>query len=448
MTHRSGIRQAFRERYDASGGALTALVGACLLLLASCQAPGPVADASAPRRVTPPPAAAIRTEPQLRIRIVADTPRVTLTARGPLTIGPTAAQHGAANPRPFTPPVTVSRRGGQFVLSDATGQTLAWGLAALEITPPAGSAIGVNNTSYPGSIVLHPVRTPAGYVTDRIDVVNHVAIERYLPGVLEHELYPSWAPEAYVAQALAARSYAIAQQARFTNRHYDLESTVASQVYGGAAKNPKAIDAVNRTRGQVLVYGGRIVPAYFSSCAGGVGQDAAAAFSDAVDMPPLRGRTHGWGSTSKNFRWGPITRDVNEVSQRIAAWGRANSHAVANLGTLVRVEVIQRSSTGRPAWFRLTDHRRRNYVIGAEHFRFACNYVGGGLAKLADAQTLKSSNVDVAVRGSTVHFTNGRGFGHGVGLCQWSAQEMAAAGHSGYAIASFFYPGASIEKLY
>lgn len=454
MIHRSCL--PFRPRRRSRLTRVLALLTALLVVLPSCQvspSPFPGVGAGQKRALLPPPAvSAIHGEPEVRVRVVAATPRVTLNAAGPLIIGATSPQ--LARPRSFDPPVTVTRANGMFVLTDRSGRSLGWGLPALRAESPSGDqALTINGVAYPAAAVLHP----AANRPDAIDVVNHLPLEQYLPGVIEHELYGSWAPEAFVAQAIAARSYAIARQTISRDRPYDLESTVADQVYGGRATNPKAIDAVQRTRGQVLVYDGRIVPAFFSSCSGGVGQSAPIAFPDVkldVNMPPLMGRVHGWGKSSNSYRWGPFSRDVNTLSRRMAAWGRANRHGIANLGTITAIGVASRSHTGRPASFRVRDNRGQSFLLAAEDFRRACNYLsgggtsGGGLPKLDPAVQLKSSHVDVSVRGGSVVFSNGHGHGHGVGLDQWAAQEMAQAGYTGHAIVTFFYPGASVQRVY
>lgn len=411
--------------------ALTSLAAAVAVALASCGTPPQQGGAPAT-----PSSASIRNEPGVRVRVMNSVPAVTvagsrLTLRSP----------GAA-PASFTPPVRVTRQAGAFVVTDGRNASVRWPGEVLEIDG-SGGPLQLGSSTYPGTLVLHPAGTG-------IEVVNHVPIEQYLPGVLERELYASWPPEAFAAQAIAARSYAIAQRATTANRHYDLESTVASQVYGGKATNAKAIDAVNRTRGQVLTYNGRVLTAFFSASSGGVSQDAQAAFPDkqgSLDIPPLRGRPHGWGKSSNNFTWGPIRRDVRELSQRIAAWGRTNGNPVANLATLTRVDVIARSGSGRPATFQLTDSRGMTYRLAAEHFRFACNADAPGLTKLESAQQVKSSFLEIRLAGGAATFT-GRGHGHGVGLDQWAARDMATQGYTGQQIAAFFYPGAQIQQLY
>ncbi|HEX7010415.1 MAG TPA: SpoIID/LytB domain-containing protein, partial [Phycisphaeraceae bacterium] len=350
--------------------------------------------------------------------------------------------------RSFTPPLLVYRHAGRFILQDGHQRSMAWALPRLRVEAASGDGLlSIDGHRYPDAVVLAPQEQG-----DRFDVINHVPLERYLPGVLERELYGQWHPEAFVAQAVAARSYALFERQLHAQRAYDLESTTASQVYRGAATNPKAVEAVQRTRGMVLVHAGRIVPAFFSSCCGGTGQAASAAFprlASAVDIPPLRGaRCGGWCQASPNYRWGPILRDTSMLAKRIAAWGRANRHPVAQLEGLRDIRISELSGTGRPAAFVIIDRRGRRFTLPAESFRFACNYAGAGLPAVEPAQQLKSSHVRVRLTGRTVRFEDGRGHGHGVGLCQWGAQGMAQQGYDGLAIVRFYYPGATIQRIY
>ena len=90
------------------------------------------------------------------------------------------------------------------------------------------------------------------------------------------------------------------------------------------------------------------------------------------------------------------------------------------------------------------DRSGRSYKLNAEQMRFACNYE----MKSNPAQILRSSHMQVQVRGNIVTFYDGRGFGHGVGLCQWGAQAMAQYGYDYVHILRTYYPGAQLHKLY
>ncbi len=397
------------------------------------------------------PVATLRAEPVVRVRIAVHESVVRMSAPGGGALQFTPP-HG--QPVSLTAPVTVTRRGGAYVLAPASGQSLQWAVAELYVRAATGP-IGVGASTYPGTISLHHARDDDGLVRPGagIDAINHVGVETYLPGVLEHELYASWEPEAYRAQAIAARSYAIDRTTRHRHRTFDLESNTKSQMYGGSATRPKAIEAVRATYGQVLAWEGNVVPGYYSSDTGGLGQDAAIAFPGERAIAPLAAHDHGgWSQQagSTKFRWGPVSRDRADLSRRIAAWGAAQKQRdpVADLRLVTHVAVTQRNRLGRPAQFTITDATGRRFALGPEQFRFACNYAAPQLSALSPAQQLYSSCVEINVAGERVVMTGGRGYGHGVGLCQWGAQGMAKAGHRHPQILANYYPGAAVVKAY
>ena len=389
------------------------------------------AAAPAPRSPLPPPKIESTTaEPVLRVRVVSETGETRLGATGSVDIAD----------RSFKAPVRITRRGNAFYLTGQGQSTLRSTARAL---PVRGRNLSIENRVFPGTLELVAVNDRA------LDVINHVPLEAYLPGVLDKELYASWQPAAYEAQAVAARSYALWEASLEPDRHFDLESTTASQVYGGAVTNRKALDAVARTRGRVLTYGGRVLPAFFSSTTGGRAQDAVVAFPSRVpDLPPLQGGPRGaYDAASSKYRWGPINRSVNDLAARMSAWGRENKHPVVNLRGVRSIAITHVSRAGRPAMFRVTDSRGQTFNLFAEHFRFAASYDGPGLSKLDPNLALPSSDLRIASAPGGFAFT-GQGFGHGVGLSQWGAQGMALQGFNAPAILAHYYPGARIEKLY
>ena len=103
-----------------------------------------------------------------------------------------------------------------------------------------------------------------------LTVVNDVPLELYLQGVVPSEMPSSWEHDAHKAQAIAARSYAIANLGKRAKQGYDLKDTPEDQAYGGAtAETVQTNDAVSETEGLVLIHDGKIIPAYYSASAGG-----------------------------------------------------------------------------------------------------------------------------------------------------------------------------------
>lgn len=119
-----------------------------------------------------------------------------------------------------------------------------------------------------------------------ITVINDISLEYYLLGVVPSEMPSKWNQEALKAQAIAARSYAIANLGKRGSRGYDLKDTPEDQAYGGASAETKETNtAVKSTLGEVLVYNNKIIPAYYHASAGGHTQNSGGTWNR--DLPFL-----------------------------------------------------------------------------------------------------------------------------------------------------------------
>ncbi len=104
----------------------------------------------------------------------------------------------------------------------------------------------------------------------RLTVINDIDLENYLKGVIPSEMPASWDVEAHKAQAIAARSYALANLGKRASKGYDLEDTPNDQAYGGASAEKRGTTkAVNDTRGIVLTHNEKIISAFYTASAGG-----------------------------------------------------------------------------------------------------------------------------------------------------------------------------------
>ncbi len=117
----------------------------------------------------------------------------------------------------------------------------------------------------------------------KLTVINDVDIENYLKGVIPSEMPTSWDVEAHKAQAIAARSYALANLGKRANKGYDLDDTPKDQAYGGASAECRGTTkAVNDTRGIVLTHNQKIISAFYTASAGGKTKTANAAWGGNV----------------------------------------------------------------------------------------------------------------------------------------------------------------------
>ena len=377
--------------------------------------------------------------PIVRVRISDNVTNALFMSDGELIVGVPTRTNRLLHQKRFIGPITITRGGATFAIATQRSK-MRLTAPSVHIKPAQSDVpLHVDGTAYPGAMTL-ATRAAA----DRYDVVAHVHVEAYLPGVLGGELPSNWHINAYRAQAIAARTYALAQLAPSRHKHFDLEATTASQVYEGLNAHDAARRAVRDTAGVVLAWDGRIFPAYYSSTCGGAGQDARFAFPAGENIAPLHGNVRGtWCVASKYYRWGPIDRDAHGLASRISAWAKQSGHPVAALTSIRDICVTERNRADRPVQFTITDGRGRAFQLNAEPFRFACNHTSPGLP--APSSPLRSSHVEPRVIRSIVRFEHGRGFGHGVGLCQFGAQAMAAQGRDYGAILNTYYPGARMS---
>ncbi|MCU0689362.1 MAG: SpoIID/LytB domain-containing protein, partial [Phycisphaerales bacterium] len=311
----------------------------------------------------------------------------------------------------------------------------------------------LDNVRFPGKFVL----SPRSDVTARtFDLIEHAGIEEYLVGVVAAEMWPNWPRQAFGAQAVAARSYAIQQRnlSRLAGSKFDVESSVRDQAYKGAADNPNAALAVRDTEGVVLLWNGQVLRAYYSSTAGPNPASArdtwpiVRGFEYNLVGPLQAGeREAGLGRTSPFYRW-QVTRTSAEMQQRLRAWGQINGGTLRTLAEIVSVRPAATNATGRPTRFVITDRNGTQHTLSAEQLRQASNTDAPGLAKIVRENRVNSSDMDAwTINGPSVTIA-GRGFGHGVGMCQYSAKELADRGVKWPEIVGQFYPGAELKRVY
>lgn len=427
-------------------------------------------------------------EPDVRVRLQAGTGKLQVGSTGGLIwaaeIGGTGGVQRA--PARMVAPVQVRLNSVSWELTDAAGLTGRFDRSAeLRLLPTADGfaspvaaassvpAYGTGAPSAGGAAKPAPVTSTATLMIDgrrypgalclnarselnmwSFDVISQVGVEDYLRGVVASEMYSSWPLAAFQAQAVAARSYALheRQRSRLNGARFDVESTTADQAYKGGEYTPQVQQAVESTRGVILTWNGIVLRAYYSSTSGGRAASAKDTWPTSRGyeynlMGPLQATPREEiGQTSPYYRW-TVSRGKAELSMRIREWGRAYGQPVKDLGTLAQVAVADRNSVGRPTRYVVTDTAGRSFSVTAEQFRQACNQPGPGLAAIVRENRVNSGDVEVQLVGE-VATIRGRGFGHGVGMCQWSAKELAERGADWRSIVTRFYPGAVASKAY
>jgi|TARA_B100001964_G_C14211152_1_gene590577 stage II sporulation protein D len=309
----------------------------------------------------------------------------------------------------------------------------------VDIQPKTAVVIAGNTKQITGTIVLHPRENRS------LDVVAHVPLEQYLPGVIAGELFSHWHLDTFAAQAVAARSYAIAQQlARKRTSHYDVTDGPSSQMFLGDVTLDVAHRAVQKTTGVVLTWNNEIIPAYYSACCGGLAATATDAISGAEqhDMLPLHGHEgKDFCTTLAIHKW-TARRSARVLRKRLnACANKLNLPELTNIHTIRSIEPLAHNQHGRPTQISVSGRRGETCTVSARDFVRAVNAPIDSLPKVTD-QIWSSFLVGQKV-GSRLQL-DGFGIGHGVGLCQYGAQVLAGRGESWQNILSWYYPSVTM----
>ncbi len=374
--------------------------------------------------------------PIVRVRLVSGTQQVSVTLDQPPTL---VTDAGTTRRRLGVSPgqtVTVSLSGDGWQINGTPA-----GAGVMEWTPANDGGMSINGFAYRGGFRFVPV------AAGKFDVVNDLDVESYLQGVLAKELFADWHPEAYRAQAVIARTYALYEvKTGPSGRHWDLHADERSQVYGGIkAETEKATAAVRATRGVVVTWGPtgeeKIFKAYFSSCCGGVSASQGDAFKEPT-IPPLDAKYNGSTcSISTRFNWGPIVLRKDELTQRFKTWGTKAGHPVGKIAGISTIEIATTNAFGRPRRFAITDTAGQQYMLSSEETRWAINTGGNGA-------TVFSGFFKPIDAGDSIQLVEGHGFGHGVGACQWCMQARALSSEPFEQIVLKAYPQSKVLLAY
>jgi stage II sporulation protein D len=162
---------------------------------------------------------------------------------------------------------------------------------------------------YRGDIIIYNIQ-------DSLTVVNSLPLEEYLLGVVPSEMPSKWNIEAHKAQAIAARSYALANLNKRGSHGYDLKDTPLDQAYGGASsETPQTTRAVLSTKGEVLTYDSKIIPAYYHASSGGKTLSAGQVWNH--DLPYIQSvNGHDWGTRKSGHGVGMSQHGANNLANK------------------------------------------------------------------------------------------------------------------------------------
>jgi stage II sporulation protein D len=331
---------------------------------------------------------------------------------------------------------------GNFVVSDLSGKNVFYKGRTLKTTVTtfsegillAGKALKANKllikTWGPDTVMidgkifrgdLNLIKKDNGQLV----VVNKIGLEDYVRGILYHETSHYWPMEALKVQAIISRTYAVYQRGENKGKDFDVTSDIYSQVYGGSASERFRTDkAVEETKGLIVVYQEKAIPAYFHATCAGHTEDASLLWK--TDIPPLKGVPCDFCKESPHYNWYYVTF-IGELREQLKKAGYS-------LGMIKDIQVLGYDASGRVSELKIVSERNE-FNIAAKDLR---NIIGPNL--------LRSTKFKVRLEGLDAIF-EGTGWGHGVGLCQWGAYFMAKQGVEAKKILQYYYPGTDVATL-
>ena len=309
---------------------------------------------------------------------------------------------------------------------------------------------------------------------DKIVAINDLPVERYLSSVISSEMSATSSPEFLKAHAVISRSWLLAQMAKrqkhqegtdgffsFTRkddeliRWYDREDHTIFDVcaddhcqrYQGITKatSPHVEEAILETRGQVLAYGDEICDARFHKCCGGETEEFQYCWEN-TPKPYLVSIHDPWCNTSDKKILSQVLNDFDQETPDFYRWKveftqQQLSELVSrklniDFGDIQDLIPVERGKSGR-IWKLKIVGSKKTFTIGKEL----------EIRRALSETHLLSSAFDV-VKTNEGFTLNGKGWGHGVGMCQIGAAVMGAQGKTYEEILLFYYRNAEIQKLY
>lgn len=352
---------------------------------------------------------------EIRVLLGQDLPRAAFKADGPLVV-----KHGSGDWRSLAAPMLLSAVPGAILLGqDAIHSETVFLKAAqgdVQVLLADGDTTGLRVGG-----VVHVLRKGRGLM-----VVNVVDLEDYVEGVVPHEMNSAWHPEALKGQAVLARTYGVYQRMVNPAREFDVFATVQDQVYRGRqGVDQRVRQAVGETRGLILTYRNAPVLSAFFSTAAGVTEDAMTVWSK--DLPYLKGGVDcPFDAGSPHYQW-RATFKLQDFEQALRRLGFP-------VGTIATFAPLSYSRAGRVARVRVL-HSDGELILRGEDIRKAVGY-----------SLVPSTQFDIEAIGREV-VMSGRGAGHGVGLCQWGAKELAALGYPYPSILNYYFPGTELKTM-
>jgi stage II sporulation protein D len=281
-------------------------------------------------------------------------------------------------------------------------------VAELWVKPQQGGYVWIGDRWYRGTVRI----VPDG---KQLVAINHVDLEQYLYSVLGAEMSTTFPAEALKAQAVAARTYALYRRQSSGKKLFDVDATQSSQVYRGLSSEANTTQAaVNATLGQIMTYQGKPILAAFHSASGGHTENVEDIWTDRV--PYLRG-VPDYDSGSPGYEWSKVV-SLSDLSKGL------------KVNNIKAIAIDRTTQFGSVLSLKISGDTEQSLTGNS----------------LRTALKLRSLRFTISPTPTGFVF-KGRGYGHGLGMSQWGAHNLAQRGMKYANILNHYYHGVDLGKL-
>lgn len=285
--------------------------------------------------------------------------------------------------------------------------------------------IAINGKKYRGEleVIVNPQKPST------LHIVNDVMLEDYLKSVVPSESPASWPLESLKAQAVAARTYATGNWKRRENLGFDLMPTVADQMYTGIeAERDSSNQAVKETTGEILIYQGKPINALFFSCSGGY-TDSASEVWNTNEYPYIQ-PVKDFDQNAPKYRW-----EKTFTNQDIQAGVKKLGEDVGEIKSIRGIEFTPQKRVKKVEVI----GSKGTVILDSNKFRFAVGLNSTMWEVDTSKNILKSNPKNFVFKGG--------GWGHGLGMSQWGANQMSKDGKEYKEILMHYYTGVGLSNI-
>ena len=253
--------------------------------------------------------------------------------------------------------------------------------------------------------------------------INYIPVSEYLISVLGHEMNEKWPIHALKAQAIVARTYMYRTKIKNSHRIYDIKNDTTHQVYKGVLKDDKNLrKAVTSTKHKIITYNKNLAKVFFHSSCGSSLASAEEVWGN-EKIPYLIHKRSNYCTQAPVYKW-EYHLPTKIIAQKLG------------LTNISSIKIVERSKSKRIKKILFYNPSGKQSFLASK------------IRQKLGNQNIKSTLFGITLRNNKIHF-EGRGFGHGVGMCQWGAKFMVEKYKKTYKeILSHYFPKTKIQNFH